>query len=473
MHDRSRDPEILEFLGAFESTYLPAHDADIIETSGHADSWRQDLELMRELGVTRLRYPIRWHRVEPSPGEYDWSHTDDVLGYLQAQGLRPIVDLVHHTSYPRWLDGGFADPRFGPAYRAYAEAVALRYPWIEEYTLFNEPFATLFLAGHEAVWPPYHHGVAGFVGLLRNILPAVADVSRRYRELLPQARHVWTDSCEGHAGLDAAGEAFARYCDDRRFFAIDAFLGRACDRDRPFVRDVIAAGGAELLELEAGHVDVLGLDYYVHHEWCYRARRGAIPAQIARRARHPQGPGHPQANEVEGITPSRRPRGLAALIGEYHRHLGLPMILAETNLRGATSDRATFLKHTLEQVEQARVAGAPIDAYCWFAFLDSLDWCSLLARCDREIDPVGVIALDERLQRHESSMSRAWSAAARGAPSHALPAYRLTLPTAAWLEHLMALMAHYDWIDAPAAEVAEFQRGVLRVVAGRVPEATS
>ncbi len=171
----------IELIGAFESTYLPAHDVDIIETSGHATRWREDLELLRELGVTRLRYPVRWHRIEPAPGVHDWRHTDAVMAFLRDEGFEPIVDLVHHTSYPRWLTHGFADPRFGPAFLAFAEDVARRYPWIPAYTLFNEPFATLFLSGHEAVWPPYHHGMEGFVGLLRNVLPALAGASRRVR----------------------------------------------------------------------------------------------------------------------------------------------------------------------------------------------------------------------------------------------------------------------------------------------------
>src|SRR5215210_8688773 len=192
----------VQFIGAFESTYLPAHDADILETSGHVDRWREDLYLMRSLGVTRLRYPVRWHRVEPSPGQFAWDELDEVMTFMRAEGFRPIVDLVHHTSYPRWLKEGFADPRFGESYVRYAEAVAQRYPWVPEYTLFNEPFATLFLCGHEAVWAPHHHGLEGLIGLLRNVLPAVAETSRRFRELLPEARHVWVDSCESHTGLD-------------------------------------------------------------------------------------------------------------------------------------------------------------------------------------------------------------------------------------------------------------------------------
>ena len=451
----------LPFIGAFESTYLPAHDVDIVETSGHSVLWRQDLELLRAHGVTRLRYPIRWHRIEPRPGEYDWRHTDEVLAYMRSEGFEPIVDLVHHTSYPAWLTGSFADPRFPQAYEDYCLAFARRYPWIREYTLFNEPFATLFLSGHEAVWPPYEHGMDGFVSLLRNVLPAIARTSRRYAELLPGGRHVWVDSCEGHTATDPAGEEFARLANDRRFFAIDAMLGRAGDRSRPFIAEVVAAGGADLLELEPGRVDVLGLDYYAHHEWAYGARLSALPDAVGLRQPHPQGPGHPHRDDVEGRTPAPCGQGLARLAQQYSDHVGLPMIIGETNIAGAPFDRATWLKHTLEQTEKARAAGVPIDGYCWFGFLDSLDWISLLSQADRSIDPVGVIWLDEELSRNESSMSRAYAAAAAGAPAAELPAYRLSEGMAEWVAGLAPLMSHFEWIDPPRDEVDTHARGRL------------
>ena len=452
----------LEFIGASESTYLPAHDVDIVETSGHAKRWREDLELLRAHGVTRLRYPIRWHRIEAEPSHYDWAHTDEVMAFLRAEGFDPIVDLVHHTSYPRWLDGAFADPRFPGAYERFALAVAERYPWIRAYTLFNEPFATLFLSGHEAIWPPYHHGVEGFVGLLRNVLPAVARASRAYRELLPGAEHVWVDSCEGHTALDPCGEELAALANDRRFFALDTFLGRAADRDRPFVAEIVRAGGADLLELEPGFIDVLGLDYYAHHEWAYGLADSVLPEEVARRERHPLGPGHPQCEGVAGTTPAPNPQGLARLALQYAEHSGLRLIVGETNIAGAPFDRATWLRHTLEQVELARAAGAPIEGYCWFGFLDSLDWISLLERADRSIDPVGVIWLDEDLERHESTMSRAYAAAAAGASSAELEAYRLTDGMATWIAGLLPLMTRYDWREPPAEEVREHARGLRR-----------
>ncbi len=448
------------FIGAFESTYMPAHDVDILETCGHVDRWRDDLELLRAHGVARLRYPIRWHRIERQPGEYDWSHTDDVMAYMRSEGFDPIVDLVHHTSYPRWLTGSFADRRFPSAYEAFCEAFARRYSWIREFTLFNKPFATLFLSGHEAVWPPYEHGMDGFVRLLRNVLPAIARTSRRFEELLPGARHVWVDSCEGHTALDSAGEEFAHLANDRRFFALDDLLGRATDRARPFIhrrsrrrrwrgpaRDRTRAYrrlGARLLRPPR-----MGL-LRAHHRSA-TSRRAPSAASA--------GPGDPHRDDVEGRTPSPAAQGLARLARQYLDHADLPMILGETNMAGSPFDRATWLKHTLEQCERARADGVPIDGYCWFGSLDSLDWISLLSEHEGSIDPVGVIWLDEQLRRNESSMSRSYAAAAGGVGAADLPAYRLTDDMRAWVGGLLPLMSHFDWLQPPQDELNIYASG--------------
>src|SRR5829696_5944893 len=261
------------FVGGFESTYLPGPGVDLLEVTGHTARWRQDLDRMLDAGVRHLRYPLRWQRIQPEPGVWDWTETDAVLGHLRDAGAVPIVDLVHHTSYPAWLAGGFRDPGFAPAYLRFAEAVATRYPWLPAYTLFNEPFATLFLAGHAGLWPPYDRGVAGFARLLRSVLPAVGEAAAIWADLLPDAAHVWVDTAEHHGG-----SGYAALANDRRHVALDLLLGHDLDPDRPFLRELIAAGGAPLLELPPIRVDVLGLDYYCHSEWFYDRTGGRAPS---------------------------------------------------------------------------------------------------------------------------------------------------------------------------------------------------
>jgi beta-glucosidase/6-phospho-beta-glucosidase/beta-galactosidase len=413
----------IEILGSFESTFLPAHDRDIVETTEHDVRFRDDLELLKQSGISRLRYPVRWHRIESTEGVFDWSATDEVLLHLRDSGFRPIVDLVHHTSYPAWLTDGFADARFGPAYLRYAEAFARRYPWVEEYTLFNEPFSTLFLSGHEAIWPPYHSGLKGFVDLILNVLPAVTEASRRYRELLPGARHVWVDTCEHHTGSDPSGQAYADMANERRFLVIDAFLGRPYDRTGELGRLLSEVGGERLLDIAPGRIDVLGLDYYAHCQWNFSLEGGSAPSQT--------------------------PIPFADLIQQYFERYGLPCMVTETNQLGATSDRATWLKYVLEQCESAVARGIPVEALCWFPFIDSTDWNSLLNRCGRCIDPVGVYWLDEHFERRPSVMSAAYAAAASGATSAELLAYTLEEPVASWLRGYLPQMAHWSWQSPP------------------------
>ncbi|MEO5678741.1 MAG: family 1 glycosylhydrolase [Acidimicrobiales bacterium] len=419
----------IPFIGGFESTYQPRFDVDVAETTGHADRWRADLDLLAGCGVSLVRYPVRWHRIERQRGVYDWAATDEVLGYTRHIGLQPIVDLLHHTSYPRWLKRGFADRRFAPAYLAYVDAFARRYPWTTAYTLFNEPFTTFLMCGQEGVWPPHLKGLKGFLTLAANVLPAVAEASRRYRQLLPDARHVYVDVGESHGAATAGAVPHAAFANDRRFFLLDLLLGRPMTPDRPFVAAVRDAGGGRLLDVEPGHVDILGLDYYAHTQWLYLDATG------------------------RGVACSPEPGSLSWLIGEYWDRYGLPIALTETNVRGYASDRASWLRYTLEQCEVARDAGIPIVGYCWFPFVDSCDWDSLLTRHAGHVDPVGVYWLDERLDRRPSSMSAAYALAARGTPAAQLPAYRFQPPVSEQLRGWLPQMAHWPWQDPPPAEV--------------------
>jgi len=427
----------IELIGGFESTFQPAHDVDVAESTDHVAQRDLDLTLLRLCGLERTRYPIRWHRIERAPGDYDWDDTDRAMEALRDHGIRPIVDLVHHTSHPAWLEGGVADPRFGPAYLAYVTAVAERYPWIEEHTLFNEPFSTLFLCGHEAIWPPYGRGMASFVEVLRNVLPVIGEAARRYRDLLERPRHVHVDACERHTGESPEGERYAAYANDRRFFVLDALLGTIDGiAERPFLRELAAAGGADLLDLEPCPVDVVGLDYYAHCQWHFDADGGRAPSPC--------------------------PPALSDVIAEYAARYARPVMLSETNIRGHATDRVSWFKYTLEQCEAAVAAGVEMDGYCWFPFIDSCDWDSLLFHCDRNVDPVGVFTIDAERRRHPTSMSVAYGAVGHGATSAAIPAYRLQQPVAGWLEGYLPQMSHWTWREPHARDVPTSEPGTAR-----------
>jgi len=419
------------FFAGFESTYLPAAGVDAVDVTAHGARLHEDLDQVQRAGVRHLRYPLRWQRIERDPGRFDWRETDLALGALQDRGLVPVVDLVHHTSYPGWLSDGFRGADFGPALVRYAEAVARRYPWLPAYTLFNEPFATLFLAGHQALWPPYDHGLAGFRRLLLSVLPALAQAAAAYRDLLPRAHHVWVDTAERHDAAAPQADV-ARLANDRRHVVLDLALGHDLRTDRPFLGRLVEDDGEALLQLPTVRVDVLGLDYYSHSEWYY--------------------------DQDGSHAPSPHPVGLAAVAEHYARRYGLPMMLTETNVRGLATDQVSWLRYTLEQYETALARGVPLHGYCWFPQVDSADWNSLLARCAGAVDPVGVLAVEPDGRRRRTLMTDVWERAASGLPVDDLPAVRFQSPCDTELAGLLPALAHWPWTDPPASCAVPPQR---------------
>ncbi|MGD9701797.1 MAG: family 1 glycosylhydrolase [Acidimicrobiia bacterium] len=77
--------------------------------------WREDLPLLAELGITAVRFPFDWSRLQPRPGRLDddWREFySDVLDAGAALGIDVWACLFEGVQ-PSWFDddGGFADAR--------------------------------------------------------------------------------------------------------------------------------------------------------------------------------------------------------------------------------------------------------------------------------------------------------------------------------------------------------------------------
>jgi hypothetical protein len=55
--------------------------------------------------------------------------------------MQPIVDPLHHTSFPDWLEDGFANRDFPFLYCRFMREFAERYPWVRQYIAQERQFA--------------------------------------------------------------------------------------------------------------------------------------------------------------------------------------------------------------------------------------------------------------------------------------------------------------------------------------------
>ncbi len=383
------------FLTGFEGTHIFGSGWDVLETTEHTTRYHEDLGKLKADGIHSFRACIPWHRIEAEPGRYDWRWTDGYLACARDLGLDPIADPLHHTSFPVWLRGGFADPAFRPSYLAFVKAFARRYPWVTRYTVINEPFVTTWFCGHCEIWHPNHKGRDAFVPMLLTVAQAICEVTAALTRLVPGVMFIHAESCERHSAMDRASVAQAETGNRLRFSVLDLILGRV-SRDHP-LRPYLLRHGASEAQLEwfldhPARVDVLGLDYYSHSELVWTSQGRASE--------------HPVA-------------GFASLALEYAERYRGPIMLSETNLRGTLDDRIGWLRYMVEECVQLAgdlaARGLSFEGFCWYPYIDSTDWNSLVREARRDIDPQGLYSLDASFDRHASDLTAIYSALGRGA----------------------------------------------------------
>lgn len=432
MNSKGKTLPYYPHLGAFESTKIHGSGQDVLDTTKHSQYWRRDLEMLAESGICELRYPVPWHRIEWQSGTWNWEWMDGPMDFMQRLGLRPILDPLHHVSFPDWLEGGFAHPEFPCLYARFVTKVAQRYPWADRYTVFNEPLPTLALCAHAGTWYPYHGSDWEFVAMAASAARAICLASAALRKENEQIHLVHIDACEHHRALDSASEEWAGHLNDRRFLFHDLVLGRlrANHPLASYLREYgLSEGERSWFEDHAAPFNVLGLDYYAHSEMEWEW--------------------HSEENRPVIRFPCHEPRGFAEVASDYVGRYNLPIMLSETNVGGTVTDRITWLKFMEEQAEvlsqQTYFRG-----FCWFPSIDATDWCSLCTRADDITSPMGIWSLTEGSRCRQSTELSDWYVrlATGRATAADLPAYRPLPPLDQDLRGYLKLMSHWsNWLE--------------------------
>jgi hypothetical protein len=284
----------------------------------HYDRWREDFDLVQDLGIHYLRYGPPIYRTFLGPGKYDWEFSDLTFAELKRRDITPIVDLCHF-GVPDWL-GNFQNPDFADPVRQLCRSLRDRYPWIQVYTPVNEMFICAIFSAKYGWWNEQMKTDRAFVTALKNIVkgnvpgddgdieaPAGRDLSSS-----PNPRNISTPTARPAIGPGGEYELAP-------FLSLDLNYGRRVDSemyeylmDNGMTRDGISllpASSAETALLSSGN------DYYMTNEHRVFAD------------------GHTTSSgEVFGYTEITR---------QYYNRYRLPVMHTETNLReGPKGDEA-------------------------------------------------------------------------------------------------------------------------------------
>src|SRR5918997_1654313 len=194
---------------------------DEMEKCFHYQRWRDDLRLVRELGIRHLRYGPPYYRMHVGSGVYDWSFSDEVFAAMRRLEIEPIVDLCHF-GVPDWIEN-FQNADWPAHFAEYARAFARRYPWVGWYTPVNEIFVCAKLSTLHGFWNEQLRSEKAFVTALKHLcranLLAIETIMRVRGEVL----FVQSESAEYvHQGCqDPEMIAKADWENQRRFLSFD------------------------------------------------------------------------------------------------------------------------------------------------------------------------------------------------------------------------------------------------------------
>ncbi|HEY9720372.1 MAG TPA: family 1 glycosylhydrolase [Oscillatoriaceae cyanobacterium] len=335
-----------------------------------ADGWdhyKDDLARAKAMGLNAFRFSIEWSRIEPRPGQIDRSavaHYHDMLETCRADGLTPIVTLLHYT-YPAWLDRQAPRGRSAwecqstvDAYVHYVDFVSREFgPEIRYYLTFNEPTVMIeggYLAG---CWPPGKKDLAAFLRASHNLIQAH---SRAYDVI--------------HANDPDAMVSFNNYAAAYQIGLNPSQAYLPAPGDDWFLKAFVSLLMPQADGPHGKHMklDYMAVDYY---------KRLTIPTQII--------PPSPSQWHVY-------PAGFAEVLERYYAVFHLPILVAENGLATDNDEpradhwtRSAYMVAHIAELQSAIAHGVPIFGYTYWSLTDNYEWGSFN-------DRFGLFAVDCR-----------------------------------------------------------------------------
>jgi len=345
---------------------------DGMEKSQHYARWREDFQLVRELGIEYLRYGPPLYRTHLGPGKYDWSFADQTLAALQQMKITPIADLCHF-GVPDWV-GNFQNPDWPKLFAEYARAFAQRYPWIRLYTPVNEILIAAMFSAGLGWWNERLKDDKSFVKALKHLCQANLLAMRAILEVCNDATFIQSESTEYFHSDGPAAQNLAHFMNERRFLALDLTYGYPISVT---MYQYLLDNGMTRAEYDwfgKNHVKarcIMGNDYYITNEHLV-TEDGRVE----------------EAGEIFGYHVITR---------QYYDRYRLPVMHTETNLMDA--DRAPWWLHKeWMNMHELKRDGVPITGFTWYSLTDQVDWDSALREDRGTVNPCGLFDLNRKIR---------------------------------------------------------------------------
>ena len=345
----------------------------------HYHRYKEDIALMKELGLKSYRFSVNWCRIFPEEGKVNQKGLDfylDLVRELKAAGIEPLCTL-YHWDLPVWVQerGGWKNRKIADWFAEYVKTVveALSEHVVYWFTL-NEPqiFVLLgYVAGSHA---PFKHNFMSIKKLTQNTLLAhwrAVNTIRLYAKQSPKIGIATASSCyvphdETSAEIERARkktfEEMAGLSNNRWW--LDPILAKKSSRffgttriSQKFVNDYYAP------------IDFIGINVYQPYNYeGYGRNSDPLPKDT-------------EKTMLNWVVDGRCLYWVTRFV--YERY-GLPVLISENGMaaRDTVSEddavhdvqRVGFLKKYLSHLKRAVDEGLPVFGYQHWSLLDNFEW---------------------------------------------------------------------------------------------------
>lgn len=368
----------------------------------HYHRYREDVALLRDLGVDAYRFSISWPRVN-SPGGLDFY--DRLVDELCTAGVRPVPTLFH-WDLPVDLD--WMNRSTAERFAEYAAVVAARLgDRVTKWITLNEP-AEHTLLGHalgahapgkkllfDALPVAHHQLLAHGLGVRALRAAGVTDIGIANSHGPTWAASESTEDVEAADFYDLLLN---------RLFADPLLLGRYPDG----IADLLPGDIESDLKIISEPLDWYGINYYQPTK--VGAPEGAeiefsgltLPAELPFSVRELEG--YPVTDFGWPVVPEALTELLTGFRERYGDRLP-PVVITENGCSYEGIDdqeRITFLDGHVRALHRALEAGVDVRGYFVWSLLDNFEWAEGYAR------RFGLVHVDYTTLERTPKASYAW-----------------------------------------------------------------